>query len=218
MSDHPIIFSAPMVRALIEGRKTMTRRLAWRGPVTQFYPSSWQKVKPGDRLWVRECWAHYQTINQRRLANGGYSDEISDGLAGYRADGCDGIDEFRDHVRLMAGTDLIAVEINGDRWRSSIHMPRWASRLTLEVTAVKIERLQDISEEDALAEGVHELGGQMVGCFVAGQAMSGTTAEECFARLWEILHGTCSWEANPEVVALTFAVHKANIDKLGEPK
>ena len=92
-------------------------------------------------------------------------------------------------------------------WRPSIHMPRWASRLTLIVTATKIERLQKIANADAIAEG-------------CGVSLDHPTPErtrepfpvEAFKTLWMKLHGADAWDDNPEVVALTFTVHKANID------
>lgn len=182
MTDHPIIFSAPMVRALIEGRKTMTRRLAWRGPVTQFYPSSWQKVKPGDRLWARE---NFNVLAPTISADGPHS--------------CIYLADNTGPQHLM-------------KWKPSIHMPRWASRLTLEVTAVKVERLQAISCADAIVEGITPAGNSLtIDCDTPDP-------REGFKSLWESLHGTGSWDADPEVVALTFVVHKTNIDKLGEPK
>src|SRR5579872_7240504 len=121
MTDRPIIFSAPMVRALRGGRKTMTRRLA---------TSPLAKARAGDRLWVRESFTLYD-----------------------REEPIEGGKFFR-----RVPTPMYAADYEGfnkpDRdwsWSPSIHMPRWASRLTLIVTAVKVERLQEISEEDARA-------------------------------------------------------------------
>ena len=159
MKERPILFSGEMVRAILDDRKTQTRRVV--KPQPEYYDHRWRWLdviasctgsldermrshcpygQPGDRLWVRETWVHYHTVNHRRLHHGGAISEVSDGLAGYRADGHDTIEDFRQHVRLMSGADLEAVEINGDRWRPSIHMPRWASRITLEITAVSVER------------------------------------------------------------------------------
>lgn len=180
--DRPIIFSTPMIRALLDGRKTQTRRLAWRDhrqdtahvdgeaveTVVTRKPSPWQRVKPGDRLWVRESWRQ-----------GVY--EIY-----FRADGEMG---------------------RSTRWCPSIHMPRWASRLTLTVTATKIERLQEISEEEARMEGVE---GEI--SFTAQYTTDRHYYSRGFAKLWDELHGSGSWDANPEVVALTFTVEKRNID------
>lgn len=148
MKEHPIIFSWPMVRALLEGRKTQTRRVLRPQPVMtgglwRWKDTAWCEGRalvsdkapvdygpqPGDRLWVRETFA---------LDVPGC--EHQRGIA-YRAD-------HRD-----ARGDGPA---NPMRWRPSIHMPRWASRILLEVTDRRIERLQEISEEDAQREGLIE--------------------------------------------------------------
>lgn len=190
-SDRPIIFSAPMVRALLDGRKTMTRRLAplkevakkdGRGGYVVTLSSPWRRVQPGGRLWVRETWSHsgtgvWSTADARRALDGGVLYRVDDD-----------------------GSDL------GIRWWPSIHMPRWASRLTLTVTAVRVERLQEISEADARAEGVsaewsdHELYGQS------------QPYRYGFSSLWNSLHGPGAWDANPEVVAIAFTVERRNID------
>ena len=211
MADRPIIFSGPMVKALIAGDKTQTCRKAWRdcpkcpgvpGCKTcagvGILPTIWQKVKPGDRLWVRETWAHYQTINYVRRSGGRAFSEVSDGLAIYRADGHDTIEDARNHIRLMSGVGLEAVEINGDRWRPSIHMPRWASRLTLIVTEKRLERVQNISHADVIAEG----------------ASNCVDDPLWFPTYWEELHGPGAWDENPEVVAISFRCIKANIDAM----
>ncbi len=112
------------------------------------------RYQVGDVVWVRECWAHYQTVNHVRRASGTSFSEVSDGLAGYRADGHDTIEDFRKHVRLMSECDLESIEIKGDRWQPSIHMPRWAARTFIEITEAKIERLHEITEEECLAEGI----------------------------------------------------------------
>lgn len=207
MSTTPIIFSAPMVLALLEGRKTMTRRLAWQpykklpkmlhplarliGGITH-KPSPWQSVKPGDLLWVRENVA---------IVGGG-----DPGTAIYAAN-------WREDA-VARGLDNIPDD--PPKWIPSIHMPRWASRLTLEVTATKIEKLQAISEADAQAEGAMFHNGGQTGhsgwrhdykdVFV--------NARYSFAALWMSLHGDASWHASPEVVALTFKVHKCNVDQV----
>lgn len=189
MTDKPIIFSAPMVRALLEGRKTMTRRVLWPQPVegAQFqgidrdgkalftvgciYGKQSLIYAPGDRLWVRE--AHVLTPA---------------GVA-YVADGVD---------HYGAGGKL--------RKRPSIHMPRWASRLTLTVTEVRVQRLHDISAEDAVAEGwpgpKTDIG------------YSVSKPLQWFPDLWNSLHGPDAWDANPWCVAVSFKVQKGNIDAL----
>lgn len=205
MSDTPIIFSAPMIRALLDGRKTMTRRLAWTekqtnphvvsrgwemGPdCTLRRPSPWQRVKPGDRLWSRET-AQLRSVGPSK-------GEI--GLS-FAADGGMGsVYWFVAEKHPFAAT----------RWTPPIHMPRWASRLTLIVTATKIERLQKISNADAVAEG----------CGVNFDHPHPERTREVFPAerfrdLWIKLHGADSWDANPEVVAMSFSVHQTNIDAM----
>lgn len=181
MTDRPIIFSAPMIAALLAGRKSQTRRLAWSTP---HHPGAcgpratvWQRVQPGDRLYVRESFSY------DRL------DVDHDGTLPpwYWADGNP---EDGDWTKP----------------KPSIHCPRWASRLTLTVTEVRRQRLQEITEEDARAEGVDPSR--------AGQDASGPikTYRTGFVRIWGELHGADSWLADPEVVALTFTVARRNID------
>lgn len=201
--DIPIIFSKPMVCALLDGRKTMTRRLAHRefrdsdqrsrmvryqveghnyigNVVCRKPPSPWQKVEPGDRLWVRECWA-------------GYIEKM---------DGTTGVPWA--HYRATDENDFLP----GMKWKPSIHMPRWASRLTLVVTSTKIERLHDISEADAKAEGWTP----RPEVSAADPEVHRDAARDWFSDLWTDLHGVESWRSNPEVVALSFNVVRQNID------
>lgn len=197
MSDRPIIFSAPMVLVLLDGRKTMTRRLA--GAYRPVYPgaeelvrkpSPWQKVQPGDRLWVRESFA-----------------VTPDGNPVYAATEFDGY-----------ASDCWEA---GIKCKPSIHMPRWASRLTLVVTATKIEPLLDISEDDARAEGFAD--GQLDDGFGARDIGDGFTVESSgtwasaagmFQITWATLHPDWDGWSSPEVVALTFTVHRTNIDAM----
>lgn len=184
-----MIFSAPMVRAILSGRKTMTRRLLRKAghangeSVT--FNSPLRKLTAGDRLWVRE--------NLR---------VVSEGIE-YAADNTlitETENEWSDRAADLwnrrahdDGPDLHPTTI------PSIHMPRWCSRITLRVTAIKIERLQDISEEDAKAEGVEPA--------VAGRSGWSEpiyTHRTGFVRIWNELHGEGAWLANPEVVAISF--------------
>jgi hypothetical protein len=168
--DRPIIFSAPMVRALLDGRKTQTRRLL---------SSPLGRVRPGDRLWVRESYWHAPS-------GLGFDTNHINGTLVYSADGLG--PDAEDRARAA-----------GIRQRPSIHMPRWASRLTLRVTAARRERLQDICEADAIAEGVD----------CRDRAI---TARLAFAQLWNSLHGPGAWADDPDVIVLTFEVSVANID------
>lgn len=194
MKERPIIFSGPMVRAILDGRKTMTRRLAWRpaskrqcepwdSPETLSVPTVWQKVKSGDRLWVRE------TI--RRMPDYWH----------YTAD--------KTAVPWPGRRDLAPLQ---REVLPSIFLPRAASRITLEVTGVKVERLQEISENDANAEGIYARVG--VGddpmCDVwtwARDAWRYGTPRAAFRALWESIHGAGAWDQNPWVVAISFVPH-----------
>lgn len=187
----PILFSGPMVRALLAGRKTQTRRIVKPQPrplcshVEPFRGEGGGWIagdntgrifhcpygKPGDLLWARETWG----------------DDKQFGGKLYRA--------------THEGDDPI-----GSGWRPSIHMPRSASRLTLELTGVKIERLNDISKADVIAEGITERDGGPIEDAVCGW-------HEPYAALWEKLNGAGSWEANPWVWALAFRVHTVNVDE-----
>lgn len=283
MTDRPIIYSAPMICALLDGRKTQTRRIVkpsnstvlghpvgkadarWTGllfdhpdvrvhtesgdpglsvpyvhpadvingdPATT-WESGWAifavrpRIEIGDRLWVREAWAHYQTVDHVKRPDGRAFDEVSDGLAGYKADGHATIGEFRHHVRLMSGWDLQDVVINGNCWRPSIHMPRWASRITQIVTDIRVERVQDISEEDAWAEGVCAFAESLDTGAGWGRLCTADrrslvvvqfgSARNAFRCLWDSLYGAepvKGWDANPWVWAHTFTVHRRNIDAM----
>lgn len=176
MTDRPILFSAPMVRALLDGRKTQTRRILKPQPLMGYTPdvtaSKGIRFAKGDRLYVRErVWLPEGTDNPH-------------GHVTYHAD---------------HGDDRAL------KWRPGIHMPRWASRLTLTVTDVRIERLQEISEEDAIAEGSREP--SLVP--IIGACWS---ERDAYAKLWEHINGPGGWGANPWVVALTFTVEQRNID------
>lgn len=171
--EWPIIFSAPMVRAILDGRKTQTRRLP---------TSMWANVAMHHadgveaRLWVRE--AH------------GF---VSDGIPFYRADP-------DDRPGWYTPPDLV--------WKPSIHMPRWASRITLRVKAIGLVRLQDISGPDARAEGSPEWActfpcdpDEFCGC-----KEPDTIALQWFQPLWNTLHTKPGdrWEGNPEVYRIAF--------------
>lgn len=205
MADRPIIFSGPMVQALLAGRKSQTRRVLKpqpTGPVVyhQTLTSGMcvglerePPYAPGDRLYVREAhslWADAESAQAAQLIEGTNDPCI------YRAD-------------YKPETDSEAM--GGSGWRPSIHMPRWASRLTLTVTEVRVQRLQEISAADSIAEGV-----ECDTCTAMGQ--SACHGRGCFAsidayrHLWNSLHGPDAWGANPWVVAVGFTVETKNID------
>jgi hypothetical protein len=181
VTDRPILFSGPMVRALIDGRKTQTRRLA---------TSPLRKCEPGDRLWVREKWQlHGRATDFCTVVYGAsatrswteFSRQFPDSLA--------------------AGLSPRPFQ---EGWRSSLHMPRWASRLTLEVTDVSIEPLNLISWNDAVAEGCP---GKLGPNPDFPDEWDPTPTEE-YRELWIELHGKASWDANPDVLVLTFRLER----------
>jgi hypothetical protein len=195
-----------MVRALLDGRKTQTRRkLRVLNPNMLIAAEhdggrcllQLARFAKGDRLWVRETFARV-----------GFKEPEP---VNYRADG--------EHQHMGTGRESNGDETayytdcwerNGGRregsaWKPGIHMPRWASRLTLTVTDVRVQRLQEINEEDAKAEGATAA--------VAGHGDDGPikTYRTGFVRIWQEING--NWLANPWIVALTFTVEKANIDE-----
>lgn len=190
MIDRPILFSAPMVRAILEGRKTQTRRVVkgvdndnrMRSKKIVTHVMDAHKVglcpygQPGDRLWVRETWG-------MRPVAAGHIDKPSKKFVIYRADGF---------------TSAIP-----ERWRPSIHMPRWASRITLEIVSVRVERLNEISEQDAMAEGIigpHHLSSE----WSCGDSKWFSSTVKAFSNLWESINGADSWAVNPWVWVVEF--------------
>lgn len=203
MTDRPILFSGPMVRAILEGRKTQTRRVLREQPGEidvpfQIDDGSWHvhssrgtdmsplsvPYAPGDRLYVRETWKPHSIYSEMQPKL------IPESRIFYKAD------------------DTYAP--SNTRWRPGIHMPRWASRITLHVTDVRVQRLQEISEEDARAEGA----------LLPWTGSPGTTCDDTrsarseFEALWNSLNGPrgFGWDANPWVIAVTFRPIIANID------
>lgn len=192
MADLPIIFSAPMVRALLDGRKTQTRRvLKDRLGVAGNRGAAEDLVRyaVGDRLWVREAVTWVSAWGWR-----------------YRADN-DDLTEKR-----------AAGEVS--KLTPSIHMPRRASRITLTVTDVRVQRLQDCSEADARAEGVVHNNAVRIDAplplwSVPGSSAGGRSPREAYATLWDEINGPGAWAQNPWVAAYTFTVARGNIDQLG---
>ena len=161
MKERPILFSAPMVRPILEGRKTQTRRIVKPQPTeAQSYTELLKNNpygQPGNRLWVKETFA----------VDIGAEPETPP--YAYRAD------------RERPGN-----------WKPSIFMPRWASRITLEIVSVRVERLTKISVKDCLAEGI-QLAGRDTG-----------DVRAAYKRLWNSINGAGSWDANPYVWVITF--------------
>lgn len=193
MKERPILFSAPMVLALLAGTKTQTRRVAkvestlgidsilaprraGGHAATYLLPDQAAEAaaccpygQPGDRLWVRE--SHWWFKDECDHETGYYPPALTADDVEYRADG----------------------ESTRHGWRPSIHMPRWASRILLEITSVRVERLQDISDPDALAEGCSH-----------NDMLHGDRLASVYARLWEKINGPGSWAKNPYVWVVEF--------------
>lgn len=222
--DRPILFSAPMVRALLAGTKTQTRRIMKPQPELQmngFYhlhnahgglvnvaeedigkeAPDYLRIAVGDRLWVRESW--------RPVGDAALSE-------------CTG----PEWLTFMATDDeALAAQV---KYRPSIHMPRWGSRLTLHVTDVRVQRLQEIDEADAEAEGIERLPGVGWRAYAdqprpfsgaaptvlsGGRGIATSDPRHAYATLWENINGAGSWGKNPWIAAYTFTVEHANIDQ-----
>lgn len=216
MKERPILFSAPMVRALLDGSKTQTRRIVKPQPLASFphigdisfdgfhphqpvaqwsaeaigggaYKSESMECphgQPGDRLWVREAWrtvSGADDIPPRNLIN-------VEPFTHYEADG-------GSHAGM-------------GKLRPSMFMPRWASRILLEIVSVRIERLQDISENDCWSEGIEACDGllddvDIINC-AKRMKRSFEDAAPTYATLWESINGPGSWDANPWVWVIEF--------------
>lgn len=214
MTDHHIPFRDPMIRALLDGRKTQTRRVIKAGKYLPEFgggryddrgdPSCWGwedcdwgewitldqwhgfnfvPYRVGDHLWVREAWRTLGCLDH--LAPRDMTPNRN--AIHYEADG---------------PAPEWAPQSLGGRFRQGMHMPRWASRMTLIVTDVRVQRVQEISEADAWAEGVHR--------------QPFNSGREQFRDLWSRLNANrgYGWYANPWVAAYTFTVHRQNIDQM----
>ncbi|EOT1164774.1 hypothetical protein ACNKCE_000176 [Cronobacter turicensis] len=225
MKERPIILNAEMVRAVLNGSKTQTRRIvSWRGLSEGLnmnfsglkvcgYPKGWViesdtrsssewRCHPtpcpfgavGDRLWVRETFqgplipenelSEFLGANPDRFQSPAYCEYAADG--GPRPEYVDAEDNTR------------------HGWRPAIHMPRWASRITLEITGVRVERLNDINEQDARAEGVGRLRGGFWRHYQPGWTQHQLSARGSFVTLWKSIYGDESWQANPWVWVIDF--------------
>ena len=194
MREHPLLMKGPLVRATLEGRKTQTRRPVipqpdddivdvkydaiadlWLGNTPEDndlgYTSSWAERCPlgkaGDRLWVRETWT--AAMHEPK----GPDDCL------YRADDNRGVEDLAEA-----------------KWTPSIHMPRWACRLVLPLASVRVERVQDITEDDARAEGLRRTEN---GWTDGATGYDVTSARAAFQELWASIYGEASWDANPWV-------------------
>ena len=228
MSDKPIIFSAPMVRALLEERKTQTRRvLKEQNSIAdaviiggRYQWKSWKTgcilgdvalpYAHGDRLYVREAWRAMD--GQDGFSGSQIAAQCLE--AGYKR-AWSPIQYEVDGVRDNWIADPYGFGTEPGRYRHARFMPRWASRLTLTVKDVRVHRLQEISDSDCRAEGLpmKEVAG--VTCWSESQDGPWTPSEAvAFSHLWNSLHGPDAWGANPWVCAISFTVHRGNIDQM----
>lgn len=207
MKERGMIFNGEMVRAILEGRKTQTRRpFNWRcQPAMEMAErddgSLWPWAEDcerggdiwfacpfgevGDRVWVRETW---QAIHDD-VDEFGHVEERTYAPS---------IPKEKDRYWHTVYAEHFGDESREDRgfpWRPAIHMPRWASRITLEITDVRVERLRGLSEEDAKSEGIIPS---------AGGVLPGWEYRINFRDLWMDIYGTDNWEANPWVWVIEF--------------
>ena len=223
MKERPILFSAPMVRALLDGSKTQTRRAlkvrcqeigerddGSRWPWSEHPDTAsdhWHACpygQAGERLWVRETWY----CDDYRLQSGPYlkpeemdvEEARQSGMLAYAADG------------------TTPYEADQPVWKPSIHMPRWASRILLEIVSVRVERLKECSEVDAIAEGATHIRSQAwdrehfpAWRYLFEEAVAagtkppiGPSPAQAYEKLWESINGAGSWDANPWVWVVEF--------------
>lgn len=222
MKERPMLFNDAMVRAILEGQKTQTRRvvnrIASKGPVTEFQRST----SPGydwimrDRRMLWNDYTHAELLS--RCPHGQIDDRMWVREAWSPVQMCwieNGVEHTSDFAYRATG-DVIGCH----KWKPSIHMPRQASRITLEITGVRVERLQDISEQDAIAEGLKAVtkdGGRTIKYGIPDKdGLPGADDDgwewrdwqvdprQAYRHLWEVLYGPGSWDANPWVWVIEF--------------
>lgn len=229
MREIPLLMNGPMVRATLAGHKTNTRRdiirLSGFGKITQFGRSDtpgydwhfrdsamrWHDLfhdqvmkacpygQPGDRLWVRETWQAWHRTSYE------YDEwepvSVKEATAAMKDQNCV-LGPTCDSIQYRATSKSMGP------WTPSIHMPRWACRILLEVTGVRVERLQDISEADCWAEGIEEVDGSLDDLKIVELAKRmGRCVDDAaptFAALWESISGRGTWDANPWVWVVEF--------------
>jgi len=210
MKERPILFSAPMVRALLDGSKTQTRRVAKLTDAAhvkepnghrRWHPADPDAIaacpygQPGDRLWVRETWAdvprHQPTTNEDLP----WRDDGK--IIVYSAD------LEWEGARQFSCADGVLRWAKPAKWSPSIFMPRWASRITLEITGVRVERLQDISEGDARAEGARNLDVASGRETLDPYSRQGSCVAH-YKHIWQEINGDGSWVLNPWVWVIEF--------------
>lgn len=236
MKERPILFSAPMVRALLAGQKTQTRRLVTPQPRANHYlqpmwgtspppdpvefgeKHMWREVGPdypddtsddrrcpygvpGDTLWVRETFRSWRDIcDQDEDDDHEHGEHCDQTYVAYAATPRQGYRPKPDRARITYLDESTPLESNRrllGPWKPGIHMPRWASRLTLAITDVRVERLHEITKTDARAEGVEASMGDPMSC------------RDAFAALWDSINGKrAPWSSNPWLWVLNVEVRR----------
>lgn len=222
MRERPILFSGPMVRAILDGRKTQTRRVVKRVPDHNL-DGPWVIAnspygKPGDRLWVRESFYvdHIDYAEHQRLGSE-RPDEVTDEMLYYPADARQG----RPHWCCQLIPECYCAEVGKAKARSGRFMPRWASRIALEITGICVERLQDIADWDAWSEGVDPV--MATDYTNPDNKIVLASCRENFSNLWDGINGkdkyvkgagfggetlrvesTSTWASNPWVWVVKF--------------
>lgn len=225
MKERPILFSSEMVKAILNDTKTITRRAVKKDIVNQFdidvdetiaafvEQDTGDSYNPinicpygnvGDRLWVRETWAVEESLDAKPPRG------FSAWPVWFKANNayCCNANGFPNH-------GFHNPNATKGKWRPSIFMPRWASRITLEITDIKVEQLQDITEEDAIAEGIHLCAGIDEEGYAHGYhwgPVSDTellfnSATSAYRKLWDSINGrkpSKAWDDNPWVWVIEF--------------
>lgn len=231
MKTRPILFSEPMVRAILNGSKTQTRRvckpaenLSYVIPVSDpkatvqqppYLTPGWFGDEegdvafkspygvPGDQLWVRETWQYYDWDEDGRPCIRFAADNQT-AWPDYPESAGESLNDIWCELSEPSNYN-IDNRARDRKWRPSIFMPRWASRITLEITGVRVERLNDISEADALAEGIQKLPVlRSAYCQVDGGMPIAGTPVTAYRNLWGSINGKGSWDVNPWVWVIEF--------------
>lgn len=234
MADRPITFSGPMVRALLAGTKTQTRRVMNPQPYVNGFKfdadlgdilchndylppatllmdvgkgknrytisdvedgiEAFSRIKVGDRLYVREHWRTWR-----------WNDDLSPSNLPATVR-----EAWKEGVTYIADDDVSGRNVPDGKFRQAMHMPKWASRITLHVTEVRVQRLEEITEADAIAEGIVQHG-RFYALQDADWDDARMRARDAYADLWKSLHG--SWDGKQWVTATTFEVERCHIDQ-----
>jgi hypothetical protein len=211
MKERPILFSAPMVRAILAGTKTQTRRVVKISSkklvfdLDRAWPDGWQNSQYLHVPYQHVDDAPDSTSTRVSCPYGTIGDRLWVRETWGRFNGCGTLAYRATNDENPTGSP--------EKWRPSIHMPRTVSRIDLEVTGVRVERLQDISDQDAVAEGIEKMGNARVLNFIPASPIwrspdpnlsPCTNAKHSYRMLWESINGPGSWNANPWVWVVEF--------------